>query len=87
MEETYPRISASVAAGILSFIVTVVQIVFLAISFLPGVSDAGTDWMNVAMMLVTPLATVPIMAYRVTYARRRVDSPAMVIGWADRWGW
>eukprot|EP00035_Acanthoeca_spectabilis_P038277 m.51658 g.51658 ORF g.51658 m.51658 type:complete len:504 (-) comp9067_c0_seq2:1873-3384(-) len=65
VEETYPRIPAATSGGVLSILVTVVQIVFL---FAP----VGR-WMNWAMMLITPFAIIPLLFLSIKYPRTQED--------------
>jgi hypothetical protein len=85
VEETYPEIEPGTAGGVLSLQITIVQIVFLAVSFVPG-QASNSAWMNWAMMLVTPIFTLPLLLIRLDYNRRKVDQPHMRAAWLDRLG-
>eukprot|EP00037_Helgoeca_nana_P021948 m.222735 g.222735 ORF g.222735 m.222735 type:complete len:501 (-) comp25833_c3_seq3:94-1596(-) len=65
VEETFPQIPAATSSGILSIMVTVVQICFL---FAP----IGR-WMNWAMMLITPVGIIPLLLLSIKYPRTRED--------------
>eukprot|EP00039_Didymoeca_costata_P005119 m.78681 g.78681 ORF g.78681 m.78681 type:complete len:358 (-) comp12682_c0_seq6:69-1142(-) len=86
VEETFLVIPAATAAFAPSLWVTAVQIVFLAVSFIPGVNDASSTWMNYAVMLSVPLTTLPLVFLRVDYKRLARDNPDMKISKLDAFG-
>ena len=65
-------ISAGAGAGLLSTLVTVVQIVYLGVSFVPALA-ASTSWMNWLMVLVTPVFAAPLACMVARYPRLDAD--------------
>jgi hypothetical protein len=53
METIYPAISEGAGSALLSLLITVVQIVYLAISFIPPLA-ANTAWMNWCLCSLPP---------------------------------
>lgn len=77
VEETYPRISAATSGGVLSILNTLVQVVFL---FAP----LGR-WMVWAIIVATPVFSLPLLVMRARYPRTRLDRQ-VAISWLDRSG-
>ena len=71
---------------VLTLLITVVQIVFLAVSFMPG-AGGSSRWMDWAMLVVTPVCTLPLIFMRSDYNRLLVDNPALKMSRFDQWGW
>ena len=84
VEETYPNIAAGTASSVLSILITVVQILFLAISFTG--SSSSSAWMDWTMLVVTPAFIAPMLFRELKYPRLRIDKPDLKIGWFERLG-
>ena len=73
------------ASGVLSILITVVQIVFLAISFMPG-STSSSAWMDWTMLVVTPAFIAPILFRKLKYHRLRIDKPDLQLSFFEQLG-
>ena len=87
METIYPVISEGAGSALLSLLITIVQIVYLAVSFIPA-RASSTAWMNWLMVLVTPACVLPLVAMRARYNRLADDDPSAQekVGLLDRFG-
>ena len=71
LETVYPDISEGTGSGLLSYGITIVQIVYLAIPQLAAPSSAALNlWL---MVLVTPVFTAPLCMMVAHYPRLDVD--------------
>ena len=75
METIYPTIAEGAGSALLSLLITIVQIVYLAISFIPTLAGS-TAWMNWLMVFVTPICAMPLLAMRARYNRLADDDPS-----------
>ena len=72
METAFGSVSDGAGTALLGGLLSLVQVVFLAVSFAPPLA-ASSEWMNWAMCLVIPLAATPLALMRVRYPRLDVD--------------
>ena len=80
--------SSGAESAILSFLNKVVQIVFLAMSFVPSKGSGNSRWINYAMAISGPTATALMLLIRENYYRLREYLPEskLRISWLDRIG-
>ncbi|CAE8633023.1 unnamed protein product [Polarella glacialis] len=74
VETGYPSIPEPIAASLLSFLQCLIQILFLAASFLGSTSSAWMNWLNV---LASASLIVPLAVFQVRYPRLSVDGVAL----------
>ena len=87
METIYPKIAEGAGSALLTLLITIVQIVYLAVSFIPALASS-TAWMNWLMVIVTPVCVMPLVAMRARYNRLADDDPSAVkkVGILDSFG-
>ena len=72
LETGFGVISEGASSALISLLVTLVQIIFLGLSFIPPLA-ASTVWMNWLMFLVLPSLMLPLAFMRVEYNRLQLD--------------
>ena len=65
-------ITEGASSALISLLVTLVQIIFLGLSFIPPLASS-TVWMNWLMFLVLPAFMMPLALMRVKYNRLELD--------------
>lgn len=77
-ETAYPNIPEAIAAALLSFLNTFIQILFLSAAFLPSGASAGggtgsSAWMSWLLAAVNVACVLPLACFHATYPRLRAD--------------
>jgi len=77
VETAYPVIPEGATCGGLTLVLTLVQVMFLAVSSVMPSSDATevnqTAWMNWLLMIASPAAAACLALFKVEYARLDAD--------------
>lgn len=88
LETTFGHIAANAAGALLSLLLVLVQVVYLAVPISP--SPSGTAWMNYLLAGSVPCAALLLLGMRAEYHRLSVDSGAegkrLVVGRLDAAG-
>jgi len=73
METIHPDIPEGSATSFLSFMATLVQVIFVGLSFLPT-QDVSQPWMNWLMMSCVPFSVIILLFWKAKYSRFEHDT-------------